>query len=107
MIPLIKFVGNKKIMGSFASSVGQIIFASIFGFGLFALNFIVIGQDGRFTDAGWKDAVLVIFSLLYVALIIKVILEPVQYIREQTDKELHDVEFKKVTVQETSENLAS
>ena len=42
LVPLIKFVGNKKVMATFALPRSQIIFASIFGVFLFTLNFFVV-----------------------------------------------------------------
>ena len=42
LIPLIKFVGSKKIMGVFALSKTQIIISTLFGVSLFLNNFVVV-----------------------------------------------------------------
>ena len=42
IVPLIKFVGNEKIMGSFVLPRKQILFASTFGLFLFSMNFVIL-----------------------------------------------------------------
>lgn len=42
LVPLIKFVSNKKIMGIFAISRFQTILATILGLSLFSMNFVVM-----------------------------------------------------------------
>ena len=94
LIPLIKFVGNKKIMASFAVPRGQIIFASVFGFFLFVLNFFVIFQDANSVfDQWWKIALVSSLSIIYVVLIGKCIIEPVQFLKRLTKEELEDHEY--------------
>ena len=51
LIPLIKFVGCPKIMGSFALPKWQIVFASLFGLCLFAMNCTIIIKE--FTFDNW------------------------------------------------------
>lgn len=42
LIPLIKFAGNKKVMGEFAISKNLVTFASTFGVLLFLMNFAIM-----------------------------------------------------------------
>lgn len=100
LIPLIKFVGNRKVMGpTFVLPRGQIIFGTIFGTFLFVLNFVVIFQDpGSTFDTWWKIALIVIGSLLYVTLIGICIMEPVQILKKLTKEELEDHGYEKLIV---------
>tara|TARA_B110000305_G_C18904199_1_gene387760 strand:- start:82 stop:441 length:360 start_codon:yes stop_codon:yes gene_type:complete len=98
LIPLIKFVGNKKIMGDFAVSKGQIIFSTFFGVCLFLMNFVVV-----FTDFSWDWQHVVptaILIVVYLALIIIAIIEPTSELKEMTREEQEDHEYERVQVAE-------
>jgi natural resistance-associated macrophage protein len=82
LIPLIKFVGDKKIMGDFAVSKGQIVFSIFFGVFLFAMNFVVV-----FVDFTWdlKHILPVaLITVIYLALIPVTIMEPTCELKEIT-----------------------
>lgn len=101
LIPLIKFVGNKKVMATFALPKGQIIFASIFGVFLFTLNFFVVFQDAATVfDSWWKIALVSTVSLLYLTMIGICIMEPVQLLKKLTKEEINDHEYEKIIIQD-------
>ena len=75
LIPLIKFVSAKKIMGPFALPRWQIVLASILGISLFCMNFFLLLDGANLTNTA--IGCLLIISLLYFTLILKAVCEPV------------------------------
>ena len=100
LVPLLKFVGSEKIMGQFAVSKGQIWFASTFGTFLFLMNFVIIFLDATF-DQWWKWALVVLFTVVYIAFIMIAILEPIKPLRKQTKAEMEDHEFDRIIVEDS------
>jgi hypothetical protein len=74
VVPVIKFVGNPKIMGPFALPKWEIICASLVGFGLFFMNFFLL-FDGN-SMAWYIILLIVVISVIYIYIIIKAIIEP-------------------------------
>ena len=96
LIPVIKFVGDKKIMGDFAVSKGQIIFSTFFGVFLFLMNFVVV-----FTDFTWDWEHIVptaLLTVIYLVLIAVTIFEPTTDLKEMTKEEIEDHEYERVDV---------
>lgn len=85
LVPLIKFVGSKKIMGDFAVPKWQIILATCFGVGLFVMNFVIIFQDFTWD---WQHIVpTAILTTIYLALITVAIVEPTKELKKMTKEE--------------------
>lgn len=85
LVPLIKFVGSKKIMGDFAVSKCQIIGATCFGVGLFLTNFVIIFQDFTWD---WQHIVpTALLTIVYLALITVAIFEPIRDLKKMTKEE--------------------
>jgi hypothetical protein len=76
LIPLLKFVGSKKVMGDFALEGGQLWFAIVFGTVMYVLNFCVL-----FINAGsWEFAqwlLVLITTAVYIYLQVVAIREPI------------------------------
>lgn len=85
LVPLIKFVGNEKIMGDFAVSKWQIGVATFIGTGLFMMNFVLIFQDFTWDLLHILPTALV--SIVYLTLISIAIYEPVQDLAKMTKEE--------------------
>ena len=85
LVPLIKFVGNKKIMGDFAVSKWQIGIASFLGTSLFLMNFVLIFKD--FTWDLLHILPTALISIIYLTLISITIYEPVQDLQKMTKAE--------------------
>ena len=83
LIPLIKFVGCPKIMGSFALPRWQIIAASIFGLWLFAMNITIIVKESTL-DSWGKIIAMAIAITFYIYFLLSAILEPTKPLRELT-----------------------
>jgi hypothetical protein len=63
-------VGSEKIMGEFALPKWQIYFASMFGFFLFTMNFVIIFIEMDISD--WKLIVgIMIVSIIYITFIVQ------------------------------------
>jgi len=79
IVPLIKFVGNEKIMGQFVMPKRQIIFATCFGFFLFSMNFVILFSE--FGETLHENPLLLLgviaASLIYLGFILVAIREPV------------------------------
>lgn len=83
LIPVLKFVGDKKIMGAFVVGRGQIIFAWFFGVFLFLMNFVVVFVDCNTWD--WPTWLLVIIGIIiYIGLLVMTLLEPTSHLKELT-----------------------
>ena len=82
LVPLIKFVADKKIMGPFALPKWQIVIATIFGTALFFMNFFIL-LDGE-SIAWYLILILVVVSLIYISMIIKAIIEPTSNLTKMT-----------------------
>ena len=85
LIPLIKFVGSKKIMGDFVVSKWQIGIATFIGTGLFLMNFLFIFSD--FTWDWLHILPTALISFIYLTLIATAIYEPVHYLQKMTKEE--------------------
>lgn len=83
-------------MGVFAINKYNAIFAIFFGTFLFGLNFRVVFTELE-DNINWWHALL---FLIYIALIIKVVIEPVGELKEMTPEELDDHEYEKLDVKE-------
>ena len=79
IVPLIKFVGNEKIMGSFVLPRKQILFASTFGLFLFSMNFVILFSE--FGETLLENPLLLLLviaaSFIYLGFIFVAITEPV------------------------------
>lgn len=97
LVPLIKFVGSKRIMGDFAMPKWQIYFASTFGIFLFTMNFVIIFMEAQFDN--WKPvAAIVLVSIIYIAFIVQSILEPLTNLKRMTKAELEDHEYERIII---------
>ena len=103
LIPMIKFVGCPKIMGSFALPRWQIIAASIFGFGLFCMNITIIVKESSF-DSWGKIISMAIGISVYVYFLLTAILEPTKPLRELTEEELNNYDGDKIVVYDQGSN---
>ena len=97
LVPLIKFVGSKDIMGDFAISRPQVAFASGFGFLLFIMNFVEIYNNAKVVSV-WIMLLIIIASLIYISFIIIAIREPLSPLRKMTKEEIEDHEYDRVEV---------
>jgi len=83
LIPLIKFVGSKDIMGDFAMSKNHVRFASIFGFLLFVMNFVELAHNETVQESPvWAKIIIVILAIIYVMFILTAIKEPLSPLKE-------------------------
>ena len=86
LIPLIKFVGSKKIMGDFAVSKGHIIFSTFFAVCLFLINFAFVFSAK--IDWDWQHIVLMLLvTVCYLALVAIAIIEPTSELKWMTKEE--------------------
>ena len=92
LVPLIKFVSDRQILGPFTLPPWQKWFSTIFGCSLFLMNFIII-LDGDILP--WYIYVLIaIMTCIYGVLIFKAIREPVGPLKIITEEEMEDHEYK-------------
>lgn len=71
-------MSSPKIMGVFAISKYNAAFAMLFGMFLFGLNFRVVFVEFEGSEISWWQ---ILLFLVYTALLVKVILEPVSDLR--------------------------
>ena len=98
LIPLIKFVGSKKIMGDFALSKYHIWFASGFGTFMFFSNFIQIFGTLELTQF-YVFVPVMFLTIVYLSLIITAIQEPLSPLKKITKEELEDHEYDKIIIE--------
>ena len=92
LIPLLKFVGSPKIMGDFAIPTKPLWFAAIFGFCLYAMNFVLLFEGC--VSWSWNTWVLVIVvCIAYMGIQIKALREPVSQLTDQTKEDKDDHEY--------------
>ena len=97
LVPTIKFVSDRNIMGDFAISLPWTIFASIFGFGLFVMNFVIIFLENSFTHT-WQYFIVIVFAVIYSCLILNAILEKTSPLKQITDKDMEDHEYERIEI---------
>ena len=107
LIPLIKFASCEKVMGDFKISKASTIFATLFGFILFLMNFVIVFAEGQLEDPLQISGV-VLGAIIYVGFIVTVIREPTKPLKKLTQKELDDHEYDRVVIDDDiSESVAS
>lgn len=73
-------------------------FASTFGVMLFLMNFAIMFQD---FDLKWQNVLpTLIFSILYISVIMMAIMEPVQDLKEMVEQD-DEVEYEKIVVDDS------
>ena len=106
LIPLLKFVGASDILGDFALPKWSYWFAVVFGFCLYVMNFVLLFEDtSHWTWATW--VVVIIACILYMALQVKAIMEPVSPLVALTKEEMEDHEYEQVLIQDTNSMIDS
>lgn len=101
LVPLIKFVGSPKIMGDFVLPKWQIYFASTFGVFLFTMNFVIIFMEAQFSN--WKPVLAIVaVSIIYIAFIVRSILEPLSPLKKMTKAEQEDHEYERIIIDDAS-----
>lgn len=99
LVPLIKFVGNKKVMNLFVLGKWNMWFATVVGVILFVFNFVVLFGNGKTYD-WWFILIILIVGIIYMILIVKAICEPVKNLQELTEEEMNDHEYDQLIVDE-------
>lgn len=97
LVPTIKFVSSRDIMGDFSLSLPWTIFASVFGFALFIMNFVIIFLENTFT-ATWQYFIVIIFAVVYCCLILNAILEKTSPLAPITEKDMEDHEYERIEI---------
>jgi Mn2+/Fe2+ NRAMP family transporter len=94
LIPLIKFVGDEKVMKDFALPKWQVYFAWAFGIFLFVLNFYVVfsNSDTIFHNV-WLFISIVVGAAVYLTFIVLAIKAPVYPLKKLTEEELKDHDY--------------
>ena len=93
-------------MSEFTISSCQIKFASIFGFLLFSMNFIIMSLEMANKDANTIICAIAA-ACLYVGLIINVLMEPTKKLRPLTKQEEEELEYSRVLVEDSDTSRKS
>ena len=101
LVPLLKFVGSEKVMGDFAVKGCSWYFATLFGFCLFSFNFVVLFQDVSGTLPWWQYFLIGAAIVLYLAFLVKVVLEPVHDLKALTRAEEDDHEYDRIIIKDS------
>lgn len=83
-------------MGDFAISKTESIFATLFGIGLWLMNFAVMGISE--ITAWYQYVIIAVFGCLYLFFIISAIIEPTSKLIPIKQEELEDHEYKRITI---------
>ena len=84
-------------MGDFAISKTETIFATLFGVGLWLMNFAVMAFTAELTD--WYQYVAIaFFGSLYLFFILSAIIEPTSKLIPIKQEELEDHEYERITI---------
>lgn len=97
LVPLIKFASSEKVMGVFAVSTCSTWFATILGVMLFLFNFVVVFMSIE-EIVWWQIVAILLFGLVYLALIAMAIKEPSKNLKPMTEEELNDHEYETLIV---------
>lgn len=100
LVPLLKFIGNEKIMGDFAITGWPWYFATFFGLVLFSFNFVVLFTDISGDLEWWKYLLVGLGVIVYLAFLIKAMCEPVSDLAPLTKEEEQDHEYERIVIQD-------
>jgi hypothetical protein len=84
-------------MGDFAISKTEATFATLFGIGLWLMNFAVMGFASEIT-AWYQYVIIAVFGSLYIFFIYSAIIEPTSKLIPIKQEELEDHEYKRITI---------
>lgn len=99
LIPTIKFASSRDVMGDFAVSRFQYLFATFFGTCLFTMNFVILYIENRLSTP-LHYAAAGLLTIVYCTFVVFAIVEPTRPLKTITQQEIEDHEYERVEIPE-------